>query len=157
MSEPNSDPVEPPDPDSSEPARVVPFVPPPPSPGQRRAIRLRWLLVVLALIVGWSLCTLAMHAGHRAGWSFVLGFLVTIGAFEFGAYNVRFTARWYPGLTLAAAVGSYALTVIALGLVYALSSPRVIAGLAVGIGIFCAVALWIGTEIERTRVRSEHP
>lgn len=127
------------------------------NPRQRRAVLIRWCLVLLALILGWSLCTAMMHAGHRAGWSFVLGLLVTVGAFEFGAYNVRFTARWYPGLTLAAAVGSYAMTVIALGLVYALSSPRVVDGLAVGIGIFAAVVLWIGTEIERTRVRSEHP
>lgn len=127
------------------------------NPRQRRAVRLRWLLIGAALIVGWLICTATMHAGHRAGWSFVLGLAVTVAAFEFGAYNVRFTARWYPGLTLAAAVGSYGMTVIALGLVYAVSSPRVVDGLAVGIGIFCAVALWIGTEIERTRVRSEHP
>ncbi len=154
MSEPASDPVEPPDPDSAQPPSGPrpPFVPTPANPRQRRAVRLRWLLVVLTLLVGWVICTAAMQAGHRAGWSFVLGLAVTIGA-----YNVRFTARWYPGLTLAAAVGSYAMTVIALGLVYALSSPRVVDGLAVGIGIFCAVGLWIGTEIERTRVRSEHP
>lgn len=130
---------------------------PAPNAQQRRAVRVRWLLVLLALVLGWPACTALMHAGHRAGWSYVLGLIVTVGAFEFGAYNVRFTARWYPGLTMAAAVGSYALTVIALGLVYALSSPRVVDGLAVGIGIFCAVLLWLGTEIERTRVRSEHP
>jgi hypothetical protein len=141
----------------SDPAGRPPLRPEPPSPGQRRAVRLRWVLVLLALVVGWSVCTATMAAGSRAGWSFVLGLAVTVAAFEFGAYNVRFTARWYPGLTLAAAVGSYALTVIALGLVYALSSPRTVDGLAVGIGIFGAVALWIGTEIERTRVRSKHP
>ena len=127
------------------------------NPRQRRAVALRWTLLTLAAGIGAVLSGALSDSGARAGWSFLLGLGVTVAAFEFGAYNVRFTARWFPGLTLAAAVGSYALTVIALGFVYALSSPDVIDGLTVGIGIFCAVGIWLGTEVERTRVRSEHP
>lgn len=124
---------------------------------QRRALLLRWTLIPVALVVGGLLSGYLSASGARAGWSFVLGLAITVAAFEFGSYNVRFTARWFPGLTLAAAIGSYALTVIAIGLVYALSSPSVIDGMTVGIGIFCAVGLWIGTEIERARVRSVGP
>jgi hypothetical protein len=126
-------------------------------PGHRsRALGHRWALILFALIAGSIL--FAMFSGHgaRAAGSYAFGLALTVGAFEFGAYNVRFTARFYPGLTLAAAVGSYLMTVVALGLVYALSSPKVIDGLAMGIGIFCGVAVWIGTELERARVRSEH-
>lgn len=124
---------------------------------QRRALLLRWSLLPAVLVVGWVLYTVLSAAGHRAGWSFAGGLALTVASFEFGAYNVRFAARWFPSMTLAAAVGSYLVTVIAIGLVYTLASPAVVDGIAIAVGIFCAVAVWLGTEVERARVWSEHP
>jgi hypothetical protein len=118
------------------------------------ALALRWVLLAVAAIVGWLAFTLSSDIGVRSGWSYLAGLALVVGSVEFGAYNVRFTARYLPQLTLIAALLSYTMTVVALGLVFALSSPRVVDGMAIGIGIFVGVGVWIGTEIERTRVRS---
>jgi hypothetical protein len=119
------------------------------------AIGARWSLLAAAAIVGWVAFAALADQGTRAGWSYVGGLVLVVGAFEFGAYNVRFAARYMPNLTLVVALLSYTLTIIALALVLAVSSPRVVAGLAVAIGIFVGVGVWIGTEIARARVRSE--
>lgn len=120
----------------------------------RRALYLRWGLLLIAAGVGWLLCSQSFEAGTRAGWSYLLGLVIVVLAFEFGSYNVRFAARYLPNMTLVVALLSYTVTIVALGLVLALSSPRVVEGTAVAIGIFVGVAIWIATEIERTRVRS---
>jgi uncharacterized membrane protein len=119
-------------------------------------VKLRWVLVGCAALVGTIACSLLSGIGARAGWSYLGGLLLVVGVFEFGSYNVRFAARYLPNLTLVVALLSYAMTVIALGLVLAASSPRVVDGVAVAIGIFVAVGVWVGTEIVHTRVRSEH-
>ena len=48
------------------------------------------------------------------------GWSLAVAAFEFGAFNVRWSPPADPGLMLAAAC-SYGMTVIALALVYAVS------------------------------------
>ena len=119
-------------------------------------MRLRWSLVATAAIGGTIAFSVLSSAGPRAGWSYLGGLLLVVGVFEFGSYNVRFAARYLPGLTLVVALLSYAMTVVALGLVLAVSSPRVVDLVAVAIGIFVAVGVWVGTEILHSRVRSDH-
>jgi hypothetical protein len=121
-----------------------------------RDVKLRWSLVPAAAVVGTVAFSLLSSVGSREGWSYLGGLLLVVGVFEFGAYNVRFATRYLPNLTLVVALLSYAMTVTALGLALAVSSPRVVDLVAAAIGIFVAVGVWVGTEILHSRVRSEH-
>ena len=123
-------------------------------PARPLVLATRWTLITTAAGIGWVAFTAASDVAARAGWSYVAGLALVILAFEFGAYNVRFATRYLPHLALPIAMMSYTVTIVALGVFYAVSSPRVIDALAAGIGIFVGVGIWIGTEIARTRVRS---
>jgi hypothetical protein len=115
----------------------------------------RWMLLMIAGLVGGLLFGLLTHAGHRAGWSFVAGLALVVGAFEFGAFNIRVTGRYLPSLALPVAMLSYLTTAIAFALVLAASSPRVVYGPGIAVGLFAGLTIWITTEIARSRVRSE--
>jgi asparagine N-glycosylation enzyme membrane subunit Stt3 len=119
------------------------------------SLRLRWGLLALAAIAGTIGFSIVSSAGLRVGLSFLGGLALVVGCFEFGGYNIRFTARYLPHLTMAIALLTYGMTVAVLALVLAVSSPRVVDGPAVAIGLFVGLTVWIGTEILRTRVRSE--
>ena len=60
-------------------------------------------------------------------------------------------------LLLAVALLSYVTTTVAMGLVLAASSPRVVDGTGVAVGLFAGLGIWVGTEIARSRVRSGAP
>jgi hypothetical protein len=120
------------------------------------ALRIRWLLLGLAMVVGGTVFAVASAAGLRAGLSYLGGLVLVVGAFEFGAFNIRFTGRYLPSLTLVVALFSYATTAIALALVLAASSPRVVDGPGIAVGLFVGLAIWIATEIVGSRVRSPH-
>ncbi|MCW2492124.1 MAG: hypothetical protein QOH56_324 [Pseudonocardiales bacterium] len=115
---------------------------------------LRWILLGVAAAAGGTGFAMASAPGARAGLSFVGGLALVVGAFEFGAFNIRFTGRYLPHLTLLVAMLSYATTAIALALVLAASSPRVVDGPAIASGLLVGLIIWIATEIARTRVRS---
>jgi hypothetical protein len=109
--------------------------------------------VALAGTIAFSLLS---RAGLRAGVSFLGGLFLVVGSFEFGAFNIRFAGKYLPSMTLLIAMLSYATTAIALGLVLAASSPHVVHGMAVAVGLFVGLIIWIGTELAAARARSEH-
>jgi hypothetical protein len=117
------------------------------------AIRLRWLLLAAAAVIGALAFVVLSDAGARAALSYLGGLALVIASFEFGAFNIRFAGRVMPGMTLLVAMLSYATTAVALGLVLAASSPRVVHGVALSVGLFVGLALWLGTEIGRFRPR----
>lgn len=118
---------------------------------------LRWLVLAAAAVLGLAGFTLASAAGLRAGLSFVGGLALVAASFEFGAFNIRFTGRHAPGLTLLVAMLSYLTTAVALALVLVASSPRVVDGPAVAVGLFSGLAIWLGAELAASRVVQEHP
>jgi hypothetical protein len=120
-------------------------------------VRLRWALLAVTAVVGGLLFTTTSGTGARAGWSFVGGLVLVVGAFEFGTFNIRFAGRYLPKLTLVIALLSYATTAIALGLVAAAASPRVVHGPAIACGLLAGLVIWIGTEVLASRARSEQP
>jgi hypothetical protein len=120
-------------------------------------VKARWLLIVAAAVIGSIAFGLLSSAGLRVGLSYLGGLVLVVGMFEFGAYNIGFATRFLPNLTLVVALLTYAMTVIALGVILAVSSPRVVDGTAVAVGLFVGLTIWIGTEIARTRVRSDGP
>jgi hypothetical protein len=115
---------------------------------------LRWILLGVAAAAGGVGFAVESAPGARAGLSFVGGLALVAGAFEFGAFNIRLTGRFLPHLTLVVAMLSYATTAIALALVLAASSPRVVDGPAIASGLLVGLIIWIATEIARTRLRS---
>ena len=52
---------------------------------------------------------------------------------------------------------SYLTTAVALALVLAAASPRVVDGPAVAVGLFAGLAIWLGVELAGSRVVQEHP
>lgn len=119
------------------------------------AIRTRWTMLAIAAIAGTISYWLASETGARAGLSFLGGLGMVVLAFEFGAFNIRLAGRLSPHLTMMVALLSYATTAIALALVLAASSPRVVVGAAVAVGLFTGLAVWIATELVASRVRDE--
>ncbi len=113
----------------------------------------------LALLAGAAVGTLAFFLvsthGERAGFSYLGGYALVVGAFEFGQFNIRLTDRHAPELTLAVAMFSYLTTAIALALVLAASSPRVVDGPGIASGLGVGLVLWLGGLFARSRVRSE--
>jgi hypothetical protein len=114
----------------------------------------RWVLLAIAAVVGVIGFAVGSATAARAAASYLGGLAMVVGAFEFGSYNIRFTGRYLPKLTLVVALLSYATTAIAFGLVLAASSPRVVVGTAVATGLFIGLTIWVGTEIARARVGS---
>jgi hypothetical protein len=119
--------------------------------------RVRWLALAAAAVLGGLGFALVASAGPRAGLSFVGGLALVAGSFEFGAFNIRFAGRHAPELTLTVALLSYLTTAVALALVLAAASPRVVAGPAVAAGLFTGLVIWLGAELAASRVVQEHP
>jgi hypothetical protein len=117
----------------------------------------RWVGLAGAAVLGGVLFSVLAGVGVRAGLSFVGGLAMVVGAFEFGAFNIRFTGRYLPNLTLTVALLSYVTTAIALGLILAASSPRVVYGPAIAAGLFSGLTIWIATELALQRVRASVP
>lgn len=111
----------------------------------------------LAALLGLVGFAIASSAGLRAGLSFVGGLALVAASFEFGAFNIRFVGRHLPGMTLLVAMLSYLTTAVALALVLVASSPRVVDGLAVAVGLFVGLVIWLGGELAASRVVQEHP
>jgi hypothetical protein len=118
---------------------------------------LRWLVLAVAAGIGLLGFTIGSSAGLRAGLSFVGGLALVAASFEFGAFNIRLVGRHAPELTLLVAMLSYLTTAVALALVLVASSPRVVDGLAVAVGLFSGLAIWLGGELAASRVVQEHP
>jgi hypothetical protein len=118
---------------------------------------LRWLVLAAAAVLGLLGFAVLSPAGLRAGLSFVGGLALVAVSFEFGAFNIRFAGRHAPGLTLLVAMMSYLTTAVALALVLVASSPRVVDGPAVAVGLFSGLAIWLGGELAASRVVQEHP
>jgi hypothetical protein len=82
-------------------------------------------------------------------------------AFSFGTFNIRLADRFAPQLSMAVALFSYATTAVAMGLVLAISSPRVVHPAGMAVGLMTGVVLWVGFELARTitrpEARSAHP
>ncbi|MCW2541064.1 MAG: hypothetical protein JWN95_2789 [Frankiales bacterium] len=113
---------------------------------------IRWAVLLAAIVIGSVCYALFADEGARAGLSYAGGLLLVAGAFEFGAFNIRLAGRVAPQLTLSAAVFSYLVTVVGLALVLIASSPRVVVGWAVAVGIFVAMTIWLGGELWASRV-----
>ncbi|HEX8094560.1 hypothetical protein [Jatrophihabitans sp.] len=126
-------------------------------PAASRAVRVRWLMLAAAAALGLLGFSLTSGAGLRAGLSFVGGLALAAGSFEFGAFNIRFTGRHAPQLTLLVAMLSYLTTAIALALVLAGASPRVVDGPAIAVGLFTGLVIWVGAELAAARVVRDHP
>ena len=125
-------------------------------PATVRPGRVRWLVLAAAAVLGLLGFGIASPAGLRAGLSFVGGLALATGSFEFGAFNIRFVGRYAPGLTMAVALLSYLTTAVALGLVLAASSPRVVDGPAIATGLFSGLVIWLGGELAAARAVQEH-
>ena len=114
-----------------------------------------WIALGLATVLGAALWATLADDGTRAMWSYLGGVALAVGAFEFGVFNIRMADRYLPGMTLAAAMFSYTTTAVALGLVLAASSPRVVDGPAICVGLFVGLAFWVAALISRSWVRPE--
>jgi hypothetical protein len=117
---------------------------------------LRWLAMTLAAVLGLLGFSLASAAGLRAGLSFLGGLALVTASFEFGAFNIRFVGRHLPGMTLLVAMLSYLTTAVTLALVLAASSPRVVDGLAVAVGLLVGLAIWLAGELAASWVVQDH-
>ncbi|MEO6503104.1 MAG: hypothetical protein ABIQ09_14505 [Jatrophihabitantaceae bacterium] len=121
-----------------------------------QAVSVRWLALAAAAALGLLAFSVLSAAGLRAGLSFVGGLALAVACFEFGAFNIRFVGRHLPGMTLLVAMLSYLTTAIALGLVLAGSSPRVVDGPAIAAGLFTGLVIWLGGELAAARAVQEH-
>lgn len=120
-----------------------------------RPVTLRWLALATAAGLGLLGFSLLSAVGSRAGLSFVGGLALAVASFEFGAFNIRFVGRHLPAMTLPVAMLSYLTTAIALGLVLAGSSPRVVDGPAIAVGLFTGLVIWLSTELAASRAVQE--
>lgn len=120
-------------------------------PGRRYRVA-SFLLIAVVGSLGFGLLA---DAGPRAAASFVGGLLLACGAFGFGAFNIRLVDRFAPQLTMVVAVFSYALTAVALALVLASASPRVVHAEAIAVGLIAGVVWWLGFELATTITRPE--
>ena len=91
---------------------------------------------------------------QRAALSYLAGLALVVAALEFGAFTIRYTSRKVPHLTMVAALVSYGATAVALGVLAAASSPRVVYGPAIATGLCVGLAVWVGTEIRSAGARS---
>jgi hypothetical protein len=113
--------------------------------------------LTVAAVVGALIFGFGSSAGLRAGLSFTGGVALVAAAFEFGAFNIRLAGRYLPSMTLVIAMLSYLTTALVLALVLIASSPRVVDGLAVAIGLFVGLAIWLGGELAASWVVQGHP
>ena len=118
---------------------------------------LRWAVLVAVAVVGGALFALLPGQGTHAALSYLCGLLGAVAAFEIGAFNIRLVDRYYPHLTLVAAMLSYLVTALALALVLAASNPRVVDAKALAVGLGSGVTLWLSGMVWASRVRLEQP
>lgn len=130
---------------------VGPFLP----TGQTDARR--WIVVLAVALLGCVAFAIASPDGLRAGASYLAGLCVAIAAFEFGAFNIKMVDRVAPQFTLAAAMFSYLLTAVGFALILAASSPRVVDGTGVAVGLGVGLTVWLGALVLASRVRLEQP
>ncbi|UQX89861.1 hypothetical protein M6D93_07620 [Jatrophihabitans telluris] len=121
------------------------------------AVKTRWLLLAVTAAVGGLLFGVLAAAGPRAALSFLGGEVIAVLLFEVSGFNIRYTERYLPNLTMVAAMFSYVMSAIALAVILLVSSPRVVDAQAIAIGLVAGVIVWVGTEVARTRVRSARP
>ncbi len=121
------------------------------SPARRRL----WLTLGLAAALGSGSFALGSDHVLRAGASFLGGLVLVVAAFEFGQFNVRMADRYVPGLALAAAMFSYVMTALGLGIVLAVSTPRVVDAAAISSGLGTGLVIWLGYLLATTWVRPE--
>lgn len=131
------------------PADVGPFLP----TGQTDARR--WIVVLGVAALGFVVLALGSAQGLRAGASYLAGLSVAIAAFEFGAFNIKTVDRVAPQFTLAAAMFSFLLTALVFALILAASSPRVVDGTGIAIGLGVGLTVWLGALVLASRVRLE--
>lgn len=124
---------------------------------RRAPVRVRWSLLLVAAVAGLLLYSLLSAAGLRSGLSYAGGALLVGGLFEFGSFNIRLAGRHLPELSLAIAMISYLTTALVLALVLIASSPRVVDGVAVAVGLFTGVSIWLAAELAGTWVVDESP
>lgn len=124
---------------------------------RRAPVRVRWSTIIIFASVGLLLYATLSNAGLQSGLSYVGG-LVLVGAlFEFGSFNIRLAGRHLPELSLAIAMISYLTTALVLALVLIASSPRVVDGVAVAVGLFAGVTVWLAGELAGAWVVDEDP
>ncbi len=118
-------------------------------------LRARWVLLLATAVAGAALFDVLAHHGARAATSYVAGVALAVLLFEGSAATIRTTERYLPNLTLGAAMFSYVASAVLLAVLLATSSPRVIDGPGIAIGLVVGVVVWVSTEVARTRVRSD--
>lgn len=124
--------------------------------GSRRGLgRWRWLAMALAMLAGAIGFGLAAEHPLRSVLSFAGGLLLVSALFEFGAFNIRLAGRYLPELSLAIAMISYLTTAVVLALVLIATNPHKVDGVAVAIGLFAGVAIWLGGELAASWVVQE--
>jgi Ca2+/Na+ antiporter len=114
-----------------------------------------WLAVAVGAIVGTLLYNFLGVRPERAILSYLGGLLLGVGAFEFGAYNIRVVDRVMPRMTLVAAMFSFLITGVAFALLLAASSPRVVDGAAIAIGLVVGLTIWLTSTLISSWVRHE--
>jgi hypothetical protein len=117
--------------------------------------RLRWLAMAVAMLTGAIGFGLAAEHPLRSVLSFGGGLLLVSALFEFGAFNIRLAGRYLPELSLAIAMISYLTTAVVLALVLIATNPHKVDGLAIAIGLFAGVAIWLGGELAASWVVQE--
>jgi hypothetical protein len=122
---------------------------------QNSAVRARWLLLTVGALFGALLFGAFAHHTGRAAGSYLGGLALAVVLFEVSAFNIRYADRYLPNLTLVAAMFSYVMSALALAVILAVSSPRVVDGPAIAVGLVVGVLVWVGTEVARSRVRSD--
>ncbi|MEP6853029.1 MAG: hypothetical protein ABJA87_10290 [bacterium] len=125
-------------------------------PAQRRPRRRLGLVLALTAVIGGSAFAIGSDHPGRAGGSFLAGLLLVVAAFEFGRFNITMADRYVPGLALAAAMFSYVMTAVGLGIVLAMSSPRVVDATAIASGLASGLVVWLGHLIRATWLRPEN-
>jgi hypothetical protein len=117
--------------------------------------RLRWLAMAVAMVAGAIGFGLAAEHPLRSVLSFGGGLLLVSALFEFGAFNIRLAGRHLPELSLAIAMISYLTTAVVLALVLIATNPHKVDGVAIAIGLFAGVAIWLGGELAASWVVQE--
>ena len=124
---------------------------------RHRPGRVMGLLLIAAAIVGSAAFAVLSSAGTRAALCYLAGMALAGGMFAVGQFNLRLANQISPSLTMAVAMFSYLITVAALSLVLAASSPTVVDPRAIATGLVVGVIGWIGRLIDVSRVRPERP
>lgn len=130
---------------------------PPTRRRRRRIVVLTWLVVAVAAVFGAAIYAAVSADPSRAVMSYLGALVLVVVILEVGSANVRVANRIAPQLSLIAAVASYVMTVVALGLVLAVSSPGVVDGAGAAVGLVTGLVIWTTGLVARSWVRTERP